>query len=297
LKGSVFVEGRIDGRTVLYGLIGQPVGHSGSPTMYNYSFKKCGINAAYLAFEVPVDAVGDAMAALRTFKMGGMNVTMPDKTEVLRYMDDLSPAARLAGACNTIVNKDGRLTGHMTDGEGFVRNLLDHGVDIAGKRLVILGAGGAATAIQVQCALDGAAAVDIFNVKDIFYDRAQKTVARLKKAAPACAVTLNDLGDHGHFAQCVGQADILVNATRMGMAPKTKGTAVPDPSVFREDLVVADVVYNPAQTRMMREAREAGVRTVIGGKGMLLWQGVSAFKLFTGQDMPVDEVKALYFAE
>ena len=124
--------------------------------MYNYSFAKLGLDYAYVAFDVKEDQVKEALDAVKLFHMRGINVTMPDKTEAAKYVDELSPAAQIIGAVNTIVNDDGKLTGYITDGEGFVHNLKDHGVDIKGKKITVAGGGGAATAIQVQCALDGA---------------------------------------------------------------------------------------------------------------------------------------------
>ena len=121
------MEKRISGHTGLLALIGSPVGHSGSPAMYNYSFEKLGLDYAYVAFDIKEDKVKDAIAAMKTFNMRGCNVTMPDKVEAAKYMDELSPAAQIIGAVNTIVNDNGKLTGHITDGEGFVHNLRDHG--------------------------------------------------------------------------------------------------------------------------------------------------------------------------
>ena len=173
------MERRINGETVLLGLMGSPVGHSGSPAMYNYSFQKLGINAAYLAFDIKKEEVKQAIDAMRAFKMRGMNITMPDKRAVVSFMDELSPAAEIIGACNTIVNNAGKLTGYITDGEGFVRNLKEHDIDIKDKKIVILGAGGAGTAIQVQCALDGAAQVVMFNRPGQNYESNKKVIENL----------------------------------------------------------------------------------------------------------------------
>ena len=131
------MEERISGHTGLLALIGSPVGHSGSPAMYNYSFAKLGLDYAYVAFDVKEDQVKEALDAVKLFHMRGINVTMPDKTEAAKYVDELSPAARIIGAVNTIVNDDGKLTGYITDGEGFVHNLKDHGVDIKGKKITV----------------------------------------------------------------------------------------------------------------------------------------------------------------
>lgn len=289
------MENRISGHTGLLALIGSPVGHSGSPAMYNYSFDKLGLDYVYVAFDIQVDQVKDAISAMKTFNMRGCNVTMPCKTEALKYMDELSPAARIIGAVNTIVNDGGRLTGYITDGEGFVDNLKDHGIDIKGKKITVAGGGGAATAIQVQCALDGAREISIFNIKDAFFERTLATADKIRTSVPGCAVNVYDIADTAKMTEEIKSSDIFANATIVGMKPMDGESVVKDITAFRPGLVVADAVYNPEETKLLREAREAGC-TCIGGKGMLLWQGVAAFKLYTGQDMPVEEVKKLYFS-
>lgn len=288
------MEKRISGTTTLLGLIGSPVGHSGSPAMYNYSFQKLGLDYAYMAFDIKKEEVARAIEAIRTFKMRGCNVTMPDKTEVVPYMDALSPAARIIGAVNTIVNEDGKLTGHITDGEGFVSNLRDHGIEIAGKKITVAGGGGAATAIQVQCALDGAREISIFNIKDAFFGRTLETVEKIKKEKPDCTVQVFDLADEKKMAEEIASSDIFTNATIVGMKPMEQESVIKDVSILRPGLIVCDAVYNPKETRLLREAKEAGC-ICIGGEGMLLWQGVAAFRLYTGQEMPVQEVKELFF--
>ena len=290
------MEKRINGHTRLYALIGSPVGHSGSPAMYNYSFDKLGIDAAYLAFDVPVEKTEDAVNALRTLHAGGFNVTMPCKTAVAQLVDRLSPAAELVGACNTVVfEEDGTMTGHMTDGTGFVRNLREHGVEIKDKKIVLLGTGGAATAIAVQAALDGVAEIAIFNRKDGFYANGEKTVEKIRKAVSSIRkVSIEDLDDTELLGKVIGESDILINATRAGMSPMED--VIPVPAEFlRPELAVADVVYNPKETLLIKKAKEAGCRAAVGGSGMLLWQGVAAFELYTGQEMPVQEVKERFF--
>ena len=195
------MEQRIKGTTGLLALIGSPVGHSGSPDMYNFCFRYHNLDYSYMAFDIKEDQVPAALDAMRLFKMRGCNVTMPCKTAAAQNMDELSPAARIIGAVNTIVNENGKLIGHMTDGIGFVENLRDHGVDVKGKKLVILGAGGAATAIQVQCALDGATSISIFNPDDPFLDRAKGTAAKLKNEVPDCNVQVFCLDDPGKLKE------------------------------------------------------------------------------------------------
>lgn len=288
------MEKRISGHTRLLGLIGSPVGHSGSPAMYNYSFEKLGLDYAYMAFDVKEDGVKSALDAMRTFNMRGMNVTMPDKVEAARFMDKLSPAAQIIGAVNTIVNEDGKLIGYMTDGEGFVNNLKDHGVSIVGKKLIVAGGGGAATAIQVQCALDGAKEITIFNKKDGFFERTIATADKIRAAVPECVVNVYDIDDEEKMKEEMASADIFVNATIVGMKPMENESVIKDLSMLREDLVVVDIVYNPEETKLLKDAKAAGC-VCVGGKGMLVWQGASAFQLYTGMDMPVEGVKELLY--
>ena len=285
------MESRISGHTGLLALIGSPVGHSGSPAMYNYSFERLGLDYAYVAFDIKAEEVADAIAAMKTFKMRGCNVTMPCKTEVVKYMDELSPAARIIGAVNTIVNDDGKLTGYITDGEGFVNNLKDHGIDVMGKKVVIAGGGGAATAIQVQCALDGVREITIFNRT---VSKACEAAEKIRREVPDCTVNVFDIADVAAMTREIRTCEIFINATSVGMTPMDEESVVKDVSAFYPGLVVADAVYNPEETKLLREAKEAGC-ICVSGRGMLLWQGVAAFKLYTGQEMPVEEVKEKFF--
>lgn len=282
------MEKRISGRTGLMGLIGSPVGHSGSPAMYNFSFQHLNLDYAYLAFDIQIDQVPATMDAIRLLKMRGCNVTMPCKNEVAKCVDELSPAARIIGAVNTIVNDDGKLTGHITDGVGFVRSLQEEGVEVKDQKMVVMGAGGAGTALQVQCALDGAREISIFNRDDQFYPRALETKEKLEKEVPGCVVNVYPLEDQEKLAEEIASADILVNATSVGMKPND-GISLVDKKLLRKDLIVADTVYNPPETQMILDAKEAGCPKAIGGAGMLLWQGAAAFNLYTGLDMPTDE--------
>ena len=288
------MEGRISGHTGLVALIGSPVGHSGSPAMHNYSFQRLGLDYAYVAFDVKVEETKAAIEAMRTLKIRGYNVTMPCKMEAAKYVDALSPAAQIIGAVNTIVNDNGFLTGYITDGEGFVNNLRDHGVDVKDKKITIAGGGGAATAIQVQCAIDGARELSIFKRKSADFERTLEMAEKIRGNVPDCIVNVFDTADTAKMTEEIKDSDIFINGTIVGMKPMDEESVVKDTSAFHKDLVVCDVVYNPLGTKLLREAKEAGC-TCIDGKGMLLWQGVSAFKLFTGEDMPVEEVKERFF--
>lgn len=286
----------ISGHTRMLCLIGSPVGHSGSPAMYNYSFEKLGIDYAYLAYDVKVEETEKAIEALRLFNARGFNITMPCKTAALACCDELSKAAELIGAVNTVVNEDGKLIGHNTDGLGWVRNCRENGFDIKGKKMTIAGSGGAATAIQITCALEGMREISIFALKDSFYANAEATVEKIRANVPGCTVNLYDLTDKEKFYQEIADSDIFTNATRVGMKPMDDQSLIEDMRAYRKDLVVSDVVYNPRTTKMLADAEAHGCKTV-KGIGMLLWQGAEAFKLYTGEEMPAQEVMDKYFAE
>ena len=280
---------RITGHTELIGLMAYPIRHSSSPAMQNEAFEKLGLDYAYLAFEVDNDTLEDAVKGLRALRMRGSNVSMPNKTVVHKYLDKLSPAAEMCGAVNTIVNDDGVLTGHITDGIGYMAALKDNDIDVIGKKMTIVGAGGAATAIEIQAALDGVAEMSIFNVKDKFWANAEDTVRKINEKTN-CKATLYDLADLDKLKEEIADSYLFANATGMGMKPLEGKTYIPDKSFFRPDLIVTDVVYFPRETEMLRMAKEVGCKTM-NGLGMMLFQGSAAFELWTGQPMPIEYMK------
>lgn len=280
---------RITGHTELIGLMAYPIRHSSSPAMQNEAFAKLGLDYAYLAFEVDNDSLEDAVTGLRALKMRGSNVSMPNKTVVHKYLDKLSPAAEMCGAVNTIVNDDGVLTGHITDGIGYMTALKDNNIDVIGKKMTIVGAGGAATAIEIQAALDGVAEMSIFNVKDKFWANAEETVKKINEKTN-CKATLYDLADLDKLKEEIADSYLFANATGMGMKPLEGQTYIPDKSFFRPDLIVTDVVYFPRETAMLKMAKEVGCKTM-NGLGMMLFQGSAAFELWTGQPMPIEHMK------
>lgn len=280
---------RITGHTELIGLMAYPIRHSSSPAMQNEAFAKLGLDYAYLAFEVDNDTLEDAITGLRALKMRGSNVSMPNKTVVHKYLDELSPAAEMCGAVNTIVNDNGKLTGHITDGIGYMQSLKDNDIDVIGEKMTIVGAGGAATAIEIQAALDGVAEISIFNRKDEFWANAEKTVEKINTKTN-CKATLYDLADLDKLKEEIADSYLFANATGMGMKPLEGQTYIPDKSFFRKDLIVTDVVYFPRETEMLRIAKEVGCKTM-NGLGMMLFQGSAAFELWTGQPMPIEYMK------
>lgn len=286
----------INGHTRLLALIGSPVGHSGSPAMQNYSCERTGVDGAYLAFDIKEEQTKEAFDALRLLNVQGFNVTMPCKTAAAACCDELSKAAELIGAVNTVVNENGKMVGYITDGQGWVRNCRENGVEIAGKKMTIVGSGGAATAIEITAALEGIRELSIFAIKDSFFANAEATVEKIRTHVPECTVNLYDLADKEKFYQEIASSDIFTNATRVGMKPMDNESLIEDKSAFRKELVVTDVVYNPRETRMIKEAKEAGCKA-IPGVGMLLWQGAEGFKLFTGNEMPAAEVMEKFFKD
>lgn len=280
------------GHTGLLCLLGSPVAHSISPEMHNEACALLDLDYHYLAFDVPPDRLEIAVNGLKELGVKGFNLTMPDKNKMAELCDELSPAARICGAVNTVVHKDGKLIGHTTDGIGYMMSAKDAGCDLVGKRMVQLGAGGAGTAVLVQAAMDGLAAIDVFNTKDAFWPRVEGIVAQLNEQT-SCHVTLHDLADLEDLCNVLTQADLLLNTTPVGMA-KIPGCLIPDASFFHPGLIVSDVIYEPAETELLRMAREAGLKT-FNGMYMLLYQGAASFKLWTGQEMPVAEVKEKYF--
>ena len=283
------MEKRITGHTELIGLMAYPIRHSSSPAMHNAAFAKLGLDYAYLAFEVDNDSLEGAVQGIRSLKLVGSNVSMPNKTVVHKYLDKLSPAAEMCGAVNTIVNEDGVLTGHITDGTGYMMSLKDNGVDVIGKKMTIVGAGGAATAIEIQAALDGVAEISIFNRKDEFWANAEETVRKINEKTN-CKAQLFDLADLDKLKEEIANSYIFTNATGMGMKPLEGKTYIPDKSFLRPDLIVSDIVYYPRETELLRMAKEVGCKTM-NGLGMMLFQGAAAFKMWTGEDMPIEYMK------
>lgn len=281
--------------TVLTGLLGSPVSHSISPMMHNESFKQLNLDYVYLAFDVGVDGMESAVNGLRTLGVRGFNVTMPGKNIMPTLCDKLTPAAEISGAVNTVVNDNGILTGHTTDGIGYMRAVQDAGHNIIGKKMTLLGAGGASTAIFVQAALDGVSEISIFNNRSKNFERAEKIINQLTERT-SCKVKLYDFEDESILRREIGESAILINGTSVGMAPDADRSIITDKTMFHKDLIVSDLIYNPRETKLMTLAKEAGCQT-FNGLYMLLYQGAEAFKIWTGQDMPVDIIKAKYFSE
>ncbi len=272
-------------------LLGSPVAHSISPAMHNYSFEKLGVDAKYYAVDVNADGLEDVMKDIRATDFLGANVTMPLKTEIIKYLDRLDISSQLAGAVNTIVPINGQLVGYTTDGAGFVDSLREINVDVEGKDILILGAGGAATSVIVELAIDKANSITIAKRFNKTIDDVRAFVNKVTDKTN-CSTTLIDIEDNNALKKAIEECHILINATPVGM---TSNKSLIDKSYLRKELVVCDLIYEPPMTKLLLDASEVGCR-YLNGKYMLLYQGARSFKLWTNNDMPVKEVKAEYFS-
>lgn len=292
MKGEQMIN-QITGHTRLTGLLGSPVAHSISPMMHNESFKQLGLDYAYLAFDVTIDKLEQAVEGLRALNVRGFNLTMPHKVSMCSLCDNLSPAARLTNAVNTVVNDNGILTGYNTDGIGYMRSIENAGYNIIGKKMTLLGAGGAASAILVQAALDGVAEISVFSRHSNSFLRMEKIISNLSEHTN-CKVRIFDYDNENILKRELSDSVLLTNATPVGMAPNVDASIIKDASFFHKDLIVSDIIYNPEETKLLRLAKAAGC-PAFSGLDMLLYQGAAAFQLWTGQAMPVALIKEKYF--
>ena len=275
----------ISGKTRICGVIGDPIEHTMSPVMHNAAFNQLDLDYIYVAFRVRKEELGKAVQGMRALNIRGLNVTIPHKVGIMPLLDELDPLARKIGAANTIVNDDGVLRGYNTDASGFLEVLLDEGVDPEGKNIVMVGAGGASRAISFILA-DRDAHLVILN-RLVELDWAEKLAHEISNVfkKEVKALELNE----DNLKMVLGDADVLVNATSVGMSPNITETPVPV-TLLKSGLVVFDIVYNPLKTRLLREADEAGAKT-ISGIDMLVRQGALSFEKWTGQKAPVDLMK------
>ena len=274
---------KIDGYTLLAAVVANPIKHSISPFIHNRAFEATNTNGVYLAWEVEGTDLAETVANIRRYQMFGINLSMPYKEQVIPYLDQLSEEARLIGAVNTVVNREGTLIGYNTDGKGFFKSLPSF--KISGKRMVLLGAGGAAKAILAQAILDGVSQVSVF-VRSGSIEKTRPYLEKLQNET-GFKVDLFALEDVSELQARITDSDLLVNATSVGM----DGVSQPIPTsiVLPEKLLVADVIYQPFETPFLKWARSQGNHAV-NGLGMLLYQAAEAFQLWTGKEMPTDQI-------
>jgi shikimate dehydrogenase len=265
----------MDAQTELYGVIGNPVHHSLSPMIHNGAFRRLGWNAVYLAFEVK--NVEEALRGIRGLGVRGVSVTIPFKTEVLPFLDKIEGLAKKVGAVNTIVNRRGRLIGYNTDCEGALE-ALEEKMDLRGKRVVLLGAGGAARAIGFGLKERG--------VPLIVVNRSKERGRALSKELGCDYLAMSSLAG---MKEGGVEADIMINATSLGMYPRDGETPLPK-ELLKKGMMVMDIVYEPLQTRLLREAKKKGCITV-DGLEMLIRQGVAQFEIWTGRRLEIGKIR------
>lgn len=289
----------VTGQTKLIALIGNPVIHSISPLMHNEAYRQLDLDYIYLAFHIETDKLRDALKGLTALQVTGFNVTMPFKTEILCYLDELTPQAKLSGSVNTVRYKNNKLIGHSTDGIGYMQSLREAGLNMQGEKMTILGAGGAAASICVQAAIDGISQIDIFKrTSSIEQDHSwNETLSFCRKleAKTDCKISLYDINDPHQLKISLKESRLLTNATSVGMAPNCNSSIMKDSSMLHKNLFVSDIIYNPRETLLLKQARLAGCN-YLNGLNMLLYQGAEAFHYFTGERMPIEIIKQKFFS-
>jgi len=270
--------------TQLCAVIGNPIAHSLSPAIHNAAFNALDLDFAYLAFRVEdVKSALDGMRALANFR--GMSVTIPHKIEAMKYVDEVVEVDRSIGSINTIINEQGRLIGLGTDGPGALKALVDAGVELDGKNILMLGSGGAARAIAFTLARN--TQLSKLSILDVDENMLRGLTTDLKTGTEACieSMALNN----GSLAQAMEHADVIINCTPIGMHPKVDASLVPA-ELFRSGQVVFDIVYTPLETKLLADARSHGLK-VISGVEMFINQAVLQFRHFTGVDAPVEVMR------
>ena len=273
----------ISGRTKLCCVIGDPVEHSLSPVMHNAAFKELNLDFVYLAFTVRKNELSNAIAGVRSLQIHGLNVTMPHKTTIMKYLDEIDPTAKSIGAINTILNTDGKLLGYITDGIGALKALKENGINLEGKKLLLLGAGGAAKAIAFHAAQE----VEELKILNRTAQKAKELAEVLHKKFDK-KISGNSLSPET-IKKELENADILLNATSVGMHPNVYQSLV-DSSWLRPELCVMDIIYNPLETKLAKDAKSVGAK-VISGVEMLVYQGAASFEIWTNHPAPVKVMK------
>ena len=277
----------LGGKTRVAGVMGWPVEHSLSPPMHNAAFAHLGLNWVYVPFAVAPERVAQAVAAVAALGLAGLNVTIPHKAAVLPYLDEVSEEARLLGAANTLVPQAGRLRGENTDVEGFRRSLGEAGWSLVGRRVAVLGAGGAARAVCLAALRDQALTVTVLNRT---VARAEELAASLAAVAGTTALSALPL-ETAPAESAAREAEVVVDCTPVGMYPRQETAPVIPGAWLHPGQLVCDLTYNPRETVLLRAARAAGADT-LDGTGMLVHQGARAFELWTGQPAPVGVMRA-----
>lgn len=269
----------ISGKTKVFCVIGDPIEHSLSPVMYNAAFRHLKMDAVYVAFKVEKENLKGALKGMRSLGICGMNVTMPHKTAIINYLDEIDPTAKFVGAVNTVLNKNGKLAGFNTDGVGTIKALKENGVDPKGKKFLLLGAGGAGRAIAFQLAREA----DELTILNRDPNKAKLLAGMLQKKFKTKVIG-NGL-TYNILKERLKKMDVLINATSVGMHPHEDQTLV-EKALLRPELVVMDIVYKPVETKLLKDAKSVGAK-VIHGIDMLVFQGAASFEVWWNRSAPI----------
>lgn len=274
----------LTGKTKMACVLGNPVKHSMSPIMYNTAIDYLNLDFVYLAFELAEDDIEKTVAGLRAMDVAAFNLTMPFKKTVIPFIDEISKEAEMIGSVNTVINENGKFKGYNTDGMGFVNHIKSNGVDIASKKIVIVGIGGAGRSIAIQMGLEKTGELVLMannmnsanSVHEILLENGNKNTRPIKLSQENLENELKD-------------ADILINCTCVGMGENSENSIIEDEKILRSDLVVADIIYHPHETKLLKQAKNRNCK-VVQGVGMLYHQGAIAFKLWAKEEMPLEYI-------
>ncbi|MEM3061247.1 MAG: shikimate dehydrogenase [Candidatus Bathyarchaeia archaeon] len=275
---------RITGKTKLCCLIGSPVEHSLSPVMHNAAFKALSLDYAYVAFNVSKTRLKNAIHGIKALGIHGVNVTTPHKTSIIKFLEKFDESASEVKAVNTILNVNSRLIGYNTDGIGAIEALKKNGVSLKDKKVVLLGAGGAARAISFSL-INNECKLVVFNRT---FSRAKKLVEELRKKGKSVEISCYRLSDK-NLKEELSDANVLINATSIGMRPRENESLVKK-ELLKPSLYVFDIVYDPLETKLLKDAKSIGAHA-INGLEMLVYQGAASFKIWTGKDAPIEVMK------
>lgn len=270
------MENQINGHTKILGVIGDPIEHSHSPSIHNTICKHLGLNYIYVPFRVLPEHLEDAVKGFKAIEITGFNITIPHKKNIIKYLDKVSEEALLMGAVNTVKNVNGKFCGYNTDGRGFIKSLQQYGVNVNGKNIVVIGAGGASRGICVKMAMEQAKSITILNRTVEKAERICEVINHNVQSIARCDVlTEETIKKYGR------KCDILIHTTPVGMYPNVDECPISDFNFLNSGTVVCDLIYNPPQTVLLRKAEKSGCQAV-NGWGMLVFQAVDAFEIWTG---------------
>ncbi len=293
MEADFEMTNRIQGTTRLLGLIGYPTKHSKSPHMHNTAFEELGLDFVYMAFDIESGHIKEALDAFKVLNIKGGNITMPHKTKVMEFIDEVSPDAKIIGSVNTIkIDENKKISGYNTDGRGFIKALEENGVDFKGRKIVMAGGGGAAKAVATQLALDGAGEIVVFNRT---LSSAELITSNINKNIPTCKARAQEM-EEKKLVEEIQDAALLINATSLGMKATIDQAIISSSHQLPKEIFVADLIYDPDETKLLKLAKEAGC-SYMNGLMMLIWQGALAFEIWTGKKMSTDLVKSQVFTD